>query len=315
MRDTEDPPHRVDSVDAVQHLIAQSALAAIDGDRIGAFRLARQASDWAPSRYWYAFGLAQRAAVSNAFANVDDGREHAVHAADIVESLDWSKADRAERLALLVLAEQLCVSDADHAAQMLAAYHRLCRRDGTTGATLLPHGDLVVPLAAYVSGLIHRSRGRSAKGHALIREAHIRYERADNRWRSAVSLIALHENPLSSEPTSDFYRQAAARIIREHFPRSYLAGRIGDGEHGENDPILHSLSPTRRDVLRHLLEGVAPKAIAATKGLAEKTIRHAIFDLESAFSVHSIQELIVACHRRGLSAASWPSEPKGRSGR
>jgi DNA-binding CsgD family transcriptional regulator len=223
-----------------------------------------------------------------------------------VESLDWSKADRAERLALLVLAEQLCVSDIAQAAQIFAMYHHVSRRDGTADVTL-PNRDVVVPLAAYVGGLIHRSRGRVAKGHALIREAHIRYGREENRWRLAMALIALHETPLPSEPRSDRYRKAAARIICEHFPRSYLAGRVGECGHGQDDAIFRSLPPTRRDVLRHLLDGIAPKAIAAMKGLAEKTIRHAVADLESAFSVHSIQELVVACHRRGLSAASWPS--------
>jgi DNA-binding NarL/FixJ family response regulator len=50
---------------------------------------------------------------------------------------------------------------------------------------------------------------------------------------------------------------------------------------------------------------MVPKAIAQEKGLAEKTIRHAIADLEDAFEVHSIQELIIACYRKGLSASSW----------
>jgi DNA-binding CsgD family transcriptional regulator len=169
-----------------------------------------------------------------------------------------------------------------------------------------------VPVIDYVRGLVYRSRGESKEALSLMWSAYRQYEKAGNRWRSVIALIALDETVARGPSRAFQYRSIASSIVAEHFPTSYLAGRVRRWNSGLNDPVVRSLSPTRLAVLRCLLDGMVPKAIAQEKGLAEKTIRHAIADLEDTFEVHSIQELIIACHRKGLSAASW-SRADGQS--
>jgi DNA-binding NarL/FixJ family response regulator len=72
-----------------------------------------------------------------------------------------------------------------------------------------------------------------------------------------------------------------------------------------DDPIASSLSPVRLHVLRRLLDGASAKAVAEMLGLSVGNVRNRIAELQAAFGVKSMQELLVAVRSRGIGAPSW----------
>ncbi len=92
--------------------------------------------------------------------------------------------------------------------------------------------------------------------------------------------------------------QAAAAIVTEHFPKSFLARRVGI--EAMSDPIISGLTRSQREVLALLLEGLNARDIATRTGRAYNTVRVHIDRLREAFQASSIHALVVECHRRGI---------------
>jgi len=123
-----------------------------------------------------------------------------------------------------------------------------------------------------------------------------------------VGPVASGAKPGAPAASDDFSLETAARIVRENFPDSFLARRLGSWANGYGDPVAARLTRTQREILHHLLAGSVPKEIAAATGRAYKTVRNHVEAIEQLFGVHSVPELIVACYRRGL--APPPAEPR-----
>jgi tetratricopeptide (TPR) repeat protein/DNA-binding CsgD family transcriptional regulator len=294
-------PVRHGTAASVEYLVARSWSYALDGDRSAAFRAARRAADIAPSDPVRVLALAQRALVSTAFSNRDDAREHAAGASELAHTLRWETTSVSERRALLVLAEALADTEPAQAPWPLLQYEALHarNREGTEPSTKL---DLRTTASLrYVQGLVRRSSGHAAEARSLLAEARALFDRVGELWRSAMAFIALQEM------TGDVFGktlpllQADVAFIHHHFPNSFLVDRLRDVL-ARKDQALTSLPPSRRGILKRLLLGQSPKTIASAKGIGERTVRHGIADIEAAFGVHSIQELIVACYGRGLAA-------------
>jgi DNA-binding CsgD family transcriptional regulator len=277
-----------------------------DGNRAVAFRLGRRASELAPNGYWYVWVTATRAALAKAFGNTDAAREYAAEAAESASMLDWDRAVGDETMALLVLTEVLADLDPPRATEMFSRYEHLA----TTYDPLLVFYDdpRLVAYISYTRGLVRRVNGELRQARHDLLKAYNLYNDLGCLWRATLCLIELDATRVPDEPHSDFYLETAALIIREHFPRSFLVRRLGRWLRAYDDPIVANLSPSKREVLRHLLEGYVPKDIARLKCLAEGTVRNHICEIEAAFDVHSIQELLVACYRRGLGVAAWSDE-------
>jgi DNA-binding CsgD family transcriptional regulator/tetratricopeptide (TPR) repeat protein len=279
---------------------------ALDGNRAAAFRFGRRAAELAANDYWHVWTAAQRAGIAKAFGNVDAAREHAAEAVQRAFTLEWGSAVGDETLALLSLAEVLADTDPPVATEIFFRYERLAV---TYDPSQFYYDDpRLVAYAAYVRGLIHRINGRLPEARDEFQNAYRRYREIGHLWRSALTLIELDASRVPDEPHSEFYLETAALIIREHFSRSFLVRRLGRWLRAYDDSIVANLSPSKREVLRHLLEGCSPKDIARRKCLAEGTVRNHICEIEAAFEVHSIQELMAACYRRGLGVASWSDE-------
>jgi DNA-binding CsgD family transcriptional regulator len=102
--------------------------------------------------------------------------------------------------------------------------------------------------------------------------------------------------------------------VNEHFPRSFLADRLGGRNVASGDAVVAGLAPVPREVLRHLLDGHRPKAIASVMGLAHGTVKNYVNAIHRRFSVRGTPELLVECYRRRVESTSWaPAAP--RSGR
>jgi DNA-binding CsgD family transcriptional regulator len=204
------------------------------------------------------------------------------------------------------LAEVLADTDPTVATEMFLRYEYI---GVTYDQTQASYDDpRIVAYTAQVRGIIHRINGKLAEAQRELQQAYKIFSEIGHLWRAALTLIELDATLVPNEPRSDFYLETAALIIREHFPRSFLARRLGRWLRAYDDAIVANLSPSKREVLRYLLEGCSPKDIARLKHLAEGTVRNHICEIEAAFEVHSIQELLVACYRRGLGVASWSDD-------
>jgi tetratricopeptide (TPR) repeat protein/DNA-binding CsgD family transcriptional regulator len=277
-----------------------------DGNRAAAFRLGRRAAELASNDYLYVWATSQRAAIAKAFGNVDAAREHAAEAVERAMTLEWSHAVGDETMALLSLAEVLADTDPPAATEIFVQYERLA---ATYDPSLFFYDDpRPIAYASFVRGLIRRINGQLSEASKELQNAYRSYSEIGHLYRATLALIELDAIRVPDEHHSSSYLEVAALTIREHFPRSFLVRRLGRWLRAYDDAIVTHLSPSKRDVLRYLLEGCAPKDIARLRCLAEGTVRNHICEIEAAFNVHSIQELMAACYRRGLGVASWSDE-------
>jgi DNA-binding CsgD family transcriptional regulator len=237
---------------------------------------------------------------------MDAAREYAAEAAERARVLDWDCAVGDETLALLFLAEVLADLDPTSATEMFSRYEHLAH---TYDSSQVFYDDpRLVAYISHIRGVIRRVNGDLCHAREDLQKAYDIFSELGALWRATLTLIELDEIRVPNEPHSDLYLEKAALIIREHFPRSFLARRLGRWLRSYDDAIVAKLSPSKREVLRYLLEGCAPKDIARLKCLAEGTVRNHICEIEAAFEVHSIQELMAACYRRGLGVASWSDD-------
>ncbi len=124
-------------------------------------------------------------------------------------------------------------------------------------------------------------------------------------WRAALALIELDATPVTAPDRGDRFLQSAATLVRENFPRSFIARRLGWWTRAFDDRIAAKLSPRQREVLRHFLSAKSTKQMAQIMGLSEHTVKEyqaAVFRL---FGVNSKDELLVACYQRGIGSPSW----------
>jgi DNA-binding CsgD family transcriptional regulator/tetratricopeptide (TPR) repeat protein len=278
-------------------------LFAFDGDRRGAYRSVRVAHALAPDDRWRVWVLAHRAKISAAFEDLHWAAEFAAEARELSEGLDWNATDGEERLALLHLAEALAQTDPLAAVQVFERYEALTSRPDRA---LLLHDDVRLwILEEFVRGLVLRARGDMVEAWRAFKGVHEQAKRVGLLWRATLALIELDATPVAGRPRGDCYLQTAALLVRENFPRSFLARRLGRWALVPNDPVAAGLARQPREVLREILTGKNPKEIAAELSLSEDTVKHYVKTLFGAFGVHSTPQLIVACYRRGIGDPTW----------
>jgi DNA-binding CsgD family transcriptional regulator len=158
-------------------------------------------------------------------------------------------------------------------------------------------------LDTFVRGLVFRIRGDAEHALDAFLSVHTAAQRVKVLWRSALALIELDATPHVAR--GEQYLQSAALIVRENFPRSFLARRLRRWSQTLVDPIASKIAPQPRQVLRHVLVGSNPKEIAAAMGLSEDTVKGYMKTLFRAFSVNSTPQLLVACYERGIGSPSW----------
>ncbi|MEA2666812.1 MAG: Bacterial regulatory protein luxR family [Candidatus Eremiobacteraeota bacterium] len=161
--------------------------------------------------------------------------------------------------------------------------------------------------ADYVRGLVRRSLGDAIEARDLLVRAYLRFSAAGHLWRAALALIELDATPAPTTARGDFHLETAALLVREHFPHSFLADRLGRWGNAYRDPVARKLTPAQREVLRYALDGHGAVEIASLCGRAEKTVRKHLTALHEAFGVDTTLRLVAVCHARGLGSPSWRS--------
>ena len=291
VRDAWDATPDVPSVARLQTFALDAWLFALDGDRDSAFRKIRQAEEMAVELPWRVWALAGRASLAAAFAEFGSAREHAAHAVELSHSVKWGTTTGEERVGLLLLAEILAVTDLAAATATLAVYDQLAGPiDPDFAASSDPR---IRALEDYVRGVVLRATGHRAAAAELLVRAAQSYEACGHRWRTALAHLQLQD----TSPRAGHF-DAARTIVAENFPKSFLARRVGLG--AMSDPTVAGLTPSQREVLALLLDGLNAREIATRTGRAYNTVRVHIDRLREAFQASSIHALVVDCHRRGL---------------
>jgi DNA-binding CsgD family transcriptional regulator len=286
---------------------ADAWLYAHDGNAATAIRKAHDAIRLAPTPAWQVWALSSGATLFQSFRETGNARYFADEAAKIARTVDWNATTDEERIGLLWLAEVYAGLDPAAASAALRQY------DGITSSMdptrVLRNASADPRLAAwdaYVRGLVARANGDNESAGRLLRDAADRFGACKHLWREALALIELDATPTATR--GEFSLDRAALIVRDNFPQSFLAGRVGPSARALLDPIARSLTPAERDVLRRLLDGKSPTEISAETNRAYNTVRKHMHRIHSAFGTHTLAQLLPECHRRGLDSrpgARW----------
>jgi DNA-binding CsgD family transcriptional regulator len=278
-------------------------LFAFDDDSLNAYHQVRLAEDLAPNPAWRVFALANRAQIAAVFGEGAIAREFAKQALEILDAVDWEKTADEERFGLLLLAEILAPIEPLSAVDVLRRYDALTTH---IDRSLLFTSDVRLwILETFVRGLVHLIRGEMPEAWEAFKSVHVAATRVKVLWRATLALIELDATPLGGRFRGDHYLQSAALLVRKHFPRSFLARRLGPWIEAHRDPIAGKLRAQPREVMRNLLAGRSAKEIASVMGLSEDTVKGYIKTLFRAFSVNSTPQLLVACYERGIGSPSW----------
>ena len=302
-RHHDDPDADAPNVYRMEIAALDAWLYAFDGDRKQAYRKVRMAERLAPNDAWRVWSLANSAKISAALGDKDWAWAYAAEALELLADVDWDATNGEERVALLHLAEILSLTHPSEAAQVLERYDQLTTE---VDRALLMHNDVRLwILETFVRSLVHRLSGELDKAHDALQGVRVQAQRVGIRWREALALIELDSIQLDANGHGERPLQAAATLIRENFPQSFLARRIGRWSQTLIDPIASKLAPQPRQVLRHVLSGQNPKKIATTMRLSEDTVKGYMKTLFRAFSVNSTPQLLIACYERGIGSPSW----------
>jgi ATP/maltotriose-dependent transcriptional regulator MalT len=302
-RHHDDPDADAPNVYRMEIAALDAWLYAFDGDRKQAYRKVRMAERLAPNDAWRVWSLANSAKISAALGDKDWAWAFAAEALELLADVDWDATNGEERVALLHLAEILSLTHPSEAAQVLDRYDQLTTE---VDRALLMHNDVRLwILETFVRALVHRLSGELDKAHDALQGVRVQAQRVGIRWREALALIELDSIQLDANGHGERPLQVAANLIRENFPQSFLARRIGRWSQTLIDPIASKLAPQPRQVLRHVLSGQNPKTIATTMRLSEDTVKGYMKTLFRAFSVNSTPQLLIACYERGIGSPSW----------
>jgi len=280
-------------------------LFALDGDDVAAFRAMRDAEEQAATPAWRVRALAGRAAIAMVCGEPAGARMHADAATETAARIDWNGTTDEERLARLELAEVYAhLAEPEAAREALACFDSVVAPMDRTH-TLRERGrdPRFAGWYAYVVGLVRRGSGDVAGAGDAFRAAADAFGGCGYLWREAHALIDL----AGTEGVRDggAHLERAVAIIRDNFPQSFLARRLGPWTRGAVDPLVSSLTAAERDVLRHLLEGRSQREIAAASGRAYNTVRTQMQALHRKMGTSSEHQIVVACARRGIGAPSW----------
>jgi DNA-binding CsgD family transcriptional regulator len=273
-------------------------LYALEGDQRTAYALVRRSVAFAPTPAWRVWAVANRALIRIAFGDLAGAADFTAEALEGSASIGWAQVEPEEQVALLFLAWALTEIDPDAGPELFEHYCSLSA--GAARSRPFAPDIRLWLVETFVRGLVHRIRCEVAQASHAFADVCDEAERVGLFWLATLAVLESESIDPANRPADSSASEAAERV-RKHYPRSFLARRLGRRPCAIDDEIVAALTPAPREVLALLLSGMKPKEIARLKGLAEGTVPNYIGALETAFGVRSMPELLVACYRCGLS--------------
>jgi DNA-binding CsgD family transcriptional regulator/tetratricopeptide (TPR) repeat protein len=279
-------------------LCADAWLYALDGRNKVAVRKSLDAISDAPSSAWRVWALGSGATLAASVGDTALAGCLADEAGALSISIDWNATTDEERVGLLWLAEGCAVVDPSAAVTALNRYDAVTSKMDST-RTLRDAGadPRLAAWEAYVRGLVARVEGDYDGAAEWLRKSAALFMSCSHLWRAARALIELDATLVDTSVERPLER--AAIIVRDNFPESFLARRLGWAQIYA-DPDGRKLTPAQVEVLRDLLQLKSVTEIADTTYRSVSTVRKHVAAIHLAFGTHSITELGLECLRRGL---------------
>ncbi|HEV2737235.1 MAG TPA: LuxR C-terminal-related transcriptional regulator [Candidatus Elarobacter sp.] len=286
-------------------------LFALDGNDVAAFRAMSDAEDSAPSAAWAVRARAGRAAIAVMCGEHAGAWTFADAASELAAVVEWNATADEERLAFLELAEVYAhLHDAKRASRALARFDAVVAPMDNTHSLRVADPRLD-GWTALVRGVVARACGDVDAAASAIAAAVDSFRTCGYLWREALALIEL--DATRSPAASGDHLDRAVALVRDNFPQSFLARRLGGWARVAVDPAFATLSPAEREVLRHTLDGRTQRQIADATGRAYNTVRTQIQALHRKLGTNSDVQIVVLCARRGIVApASMPGDARER---
>jgi DNA-binding CsgD family transcriptional regulator/tetratricopeptide (TPR) repeat protein len=284
-------------------------LFALDGADIEAFRMMRAAHELVSAHElvrtpaWEVWARAVRAAIAVVCGEAAGARTFADSAAELASTVDWNATRDDERIAFVHLAEVYAYLGDAAAAERAFVRFNAITAPVDNAQVLFGPDPRFAGWIAHVRGLLLRARGEFAGAGAAFTSAVEAFRSCRYLWREALSLIELDATPGSG--AGGAHLDLAVGIIRTHFPHSFVARRVRGWAQVALDPVLSTLTPAERDVLRHLLEGRSKSQIAEDTGRSYNTVRTQVGALHRKVGTSSEHQLVAECARRGVGPPSW----------
>ena len=283
-------------------------LFALDGADVEAFRTMRNANELASTPAWEVWARAVRAAIAVVCGEAAGARTFADSAAELASTVDWNATKDDERIAFLHLAEVYAyLGDVTAGERAFARFNAITGPVDNTQA-LYASDPRFEGWLVHVRGLLLRGRGDSRGAGAAFATAAAAFRSCGYLWREALTLIELDATPMCGAGGAHLDRAVA--MIRTNFPRSFVARRVRGWWKVPLDPVLSTLTPAERDVLRHLLEGRSKSEIAEETGRSYNTVRTQVGALHRKIGTSSEHQIVAECARRGVGPPSWFAAPK-----
>jgi DNA-binding CsgD family transcriptional regulator len=288
-------------------------LFALDGEAPRALAKMREAVEAAQTPAWRVWAHAGCAAITGFFGENAAARVYADTAARLAQTVDWNATTDDERIGFVHLAETYAsLGDAGAASTALARFDTIARPMDRTRILRTRNRDpRFAGWYAQVVGLVRRGERDIAGAVEALTSAVESFRSCGYLWREALALLDLAALPRRN--ASGEHLDRAAALIREHFPQSFLARRLGPWARAAVDPLVATLTPAEREVLRHILEGRSQKEIADATGRAYNTVRTQVQAVHRKLGTSSDLQIVVACARRGIGAPSWGFDGTARA--
>ena len=279
-------------------------LFALDGNHVGAFRAIANAEAVAPSQAWTVRARVGRAIIAVVSGEYAGARTFADSASELAADVDWARTAEEEHFAFLELAEVFAyLGDGAGASAALAKFDSVIAPMDNTHSLRDANGDpRLAGWIAHVRGVVSKVCRDLAAATCSLSTAAESFRSCGYLWREALSLIELDATCLPA--TGGEHLDRAVALVRDHFPRSFLARRLGGWTRASIYPPFSTLTPAEREVLRHILDGRNQRQIADTTCRAYNTVRTQVQSLHRKLGTNSDLQIVILCARRGIVAPS-----------
>ncbi len=214
-------------------------------------------------------------------------------AVDLLDTVAWHDAGEA-RCALLLLVElHAGTGDASMAQRCWDMYSsiRIPINDASIGVAAMRRRSL----ERYAEGWLLRVLGRNAEAIEAFSEAHDNWKTIGYSWRAVLAATALGELT-GDRQHFDFALSETA----QNFPHAWFARSLQRYRDRLDHEALNGLSPTKRNIIRLLLEGKKNQEIADELSLSHNTVRARLNELYEKFTPAQRSKTALVCYLHSL---------------
>jgi DNA-binding CsgD family transcriptional regulator len=262
----------------------------IDGAELVAVAEARCAEMIAPTPAARVEALCRRAATAGRADERLAQRDHTGAAYDLFVTLDAKRFENYDKFVPLILAKELAIAGRVEEAHRVFALYKAYPH---TSPLLAVTGDPTrYGFEKLVEGFIAQAADRRTAAHHAYLDSFVTFRRIDYKRRAVHAALRL--GWLLNEPELFDYADRTTR----HLPAgSWLRQQV---ESIPTDVVVRRLSPSRRDVLHLLCQGLTVEEIATKRQRSAKTIANTVTVIYRAFNVRNRAELLTELLRRGV---------------